>query len=633
MRRSLKKAVAFLTFLAMAFQIFVTTNAEPVKAAQQAKIGVNEWGEVFIEEPAESVTIPADFDTDYISISLYELGVKSLTVESGYSSVSIYSGGDLEELYLPKGLTELYLSDCPKLKSIIIPAGTSTVSLYNLPIESVDIPASVSDLTLSFCESLKNVDIKKGLQYYSQWNCPKAKINLPSTVSNIYADDFTNVTISSDNPYYSVYEGSLYYGKTLQKAANKSVLNIKPGTESIGTWALSSAYAVTTINFPDSVKMLEYGALAGAKKVKQLSLPKGLVCIYSYAFDGVGADSIRIPASVEYVEQDLFGGYEGVVNLENNYNSVLSLYNGGVYTSDMGTLLYYPKNKSTLSLYKDCVTIGYTALNGCPISELDLPEGMSYMNLDLSNCKKLKTINIPASVWYISTYEMQYRMPKSLKKFTVAADNECYSSYQGCLYSKDKGYLYFTPFQKTDVKVCRGCVTIEYGGLGADGFYDAKTDEYVSRKVDVEIPSTVASIYDFYAVGNAKVESGTNAARLICEYNEWAWTPVSYEFTDTSKVIIKKIATGDDIQLKKGKKTQFSYTYPWGLVFVDKFSPIHDGNNIYAKVTYSSTNKSVAKVSKTGEITGVKKGKATIKAKFELADGTKRTIKVKVNVK
>ena len=66
MRRSLKKAVAFLTFLAMTLQIFVVNDAVPASAAETT-FEVDEWGYVrTIINPAPSVTIPGDLDADYV---------------------------------------------------------------------------------------------------------------------------------------------------------------------------------------------------------------------------------------------------------------------------------------------------------------------------------------------------------------------------------------------------------------------------------------------------------------------------------------------------------------------------------------------------------------------------------------
>ena len=639
MKRSLRKAVALLTFLAMTLELAFAADVTPVKAAgNETTFEVSDWDCVIgINNPTASVTIPGDLDATSVSVSLYETGIKSLKIEGGYTSVSVYDGGeDLEELILPKNVDSIYISSCPKLKSVDLGKSASNISIYSCDkLESITAPASASYFDISFCAGVKSITLSKGLQSYSQWECPNAKVTIPSTVSWLSSDDYSNITISSDNPYYEKYDDSLYRDNMLVKAANKKELKIKPGAVGVAGSALCNCFAVTTIDIPESVELLDYGAFAGATGVKKLKLPKGLVCIYSYAFEGLGADSIEIPTGVSYVSEDAFGGYKGTINFENGYCYALYSRNGAIYSADGGTLYYYPKNKTTLSLEKSCVTLAYSSLNGCKFKEIDLPEGASCLYLDLLDCKNLKTINIPSSVCWVDSWCLAYRTPNSLEKYTVADDNPYFSSQGGCLYSKDKEYLYSVPPKKKEVKVVRGCVTIGYYAFGDYYKYNPATDEYEYKELTVELPGTIGYIQDMYPISYAKVSCGTTAAALISDYNSWSWRPISYEFTESSKEILNKIAVSDDVQIKKSTKgASVSYTYPPGLNIVTGFTALHEGTNVYAKVSFTSNKKSVVKVNKkTGAITPVKKGKATITAKFELPDGTSKKFKVKVTVK
>lgn len=74
------------------------------------------------------------------------------------------------------------------------------------------------------------------------------------------------------------------------------------------------------------------------------------------------------------------------------------------------------------------------------------------------------------------------------------------------------------------------------------------------------------------------------------------------------------------VTLKKGKKTTFA------------LSSKANTENI-KKITYTTSNKSVATVSKKGKITAKKAGTVTIKAKVTLKNGSTKTIKMKVKVK
>ncbi|MCR5521525.1 MAG: leucine-rich repeat domain-containing protein [Lachnospiraceae bacterium] len=640
MRRSIRKAVAFLTFLAMALEIFVVPDVTSVKAAEAETEFVYDeyYGYVCdVLNPTPSLTIPSE-DTDVISLGLYEKGVKSITVEKGFKNVSIYGAEDLEEIILPSTVDYLSISGAPKLKELNIPTSVSEVNLYEFGGETLDVPSNVSTLVLDSCENLKSVKLKAGLSDFTMWGCPNVKVTVPSTVNYMYCDSYKGVSISPDNPKYSMYEESVYeYDNLWFASPDKATINIKPGTKGILSDALCKAYAATSINIPDSVEFLGYGAFSGATKIKSLKLPKSLLCIYSYAFEGLGADSIEIPSSVYYIDENAFGGYNGVISLENGYNSEIVVSKGAVYRSDYSSLLYYPKTRTALNLEFNCLTIAYSAINGCAFSTLDLPDGMTEFYCDTSNCKKLKTINFPESMMYISDYSLAYASPVSIAKYTVDKSNALYSSHDGCLYSKDKDYLYSIPKGKKDVKVARGCVTICYYAFGNRDYYNPDTDTWYDNKVNIELPGTIRDIQDgLYYIETAKVDCGTTAASIIENYNDetW-WNHISYEFADSSKDILRKIVVSDDIQIKKTDKNEYvTYTVPVGLKSVSAFTPLHEGTNIYVKVSFTSTKKSVCKVNKkTGKLSPVKKGTATIKVKCELPDGTTKTYKTKVTVK
>lgn len=72
--------------------------------------------------------------------------------------------------------------------------------------------------------------------------------------------------------------------------------------------------------------------------------------------------------------------------------------------------------------------------------------------------------------------------------------------------------------------------------------------------------------------------------------------------------------------VKKGKSTTFTFSKSLNMKNV-------------AKITYVSSNSSVAKVSKTGKITAKKVGTVTIKAKVTLKDGSTKTVSMKIKVK
>ena len=641
MSRSVRKAIAFVTFLAMAIQTFVFSDVMPASAAE-TEFSVNDWGTLGeILNPTEEITIPADTGAESISLYLYNSGIKKLTIKGEYNSIYISSADELEELVIPKNVSSVTLTSLEKLSDLKIGNGTDNLYLYYIPsLTSLALPDSLSILSVSEMSGLKSLKLNKGLETYRQSGCPDLKVTIPATVNNLSCDDYSLITIDKNNPYYEVYDGSLYDSeKFLVTAANKPTLNIKEGTLGIRSEALCGAYAVTTINMPDSVLYLDEYALYGGGNVKKLKVSKNLLSIQQYVFTGLAADTIKLPSTLEYVDTAAFNGYYGSVSIDGDYSEAIIKTGSGIYKKDYYpdgySLIYYAKNKTKLDLRSDCTSIEEGAINGCQFTTLDVPEGVRYFGAYLDECTKLKTINLPASLTYFSDSDAFYGGAPNLQQYTVDSDNETYSTYDGCLYSKDKQILYTVPLGKKEIKVVRGCVTMRNYCFGSayTGDYD-----YDMRYITVELPATVRAFPDYGycdAIDFARVTSGTTSAEWIynlsTDYRSY-WNPVTYEFTDTSKEILSKIAMPDQITLKKGKTADIAYTYPWGLNVVTDLSAAY--NNTFAKVSYKSSKKSVAKVGKTtGVITGVKKCSATITEKLVMLDGTKKSFKIKVKVK
>lgn len=97
-----------------------------------------------------------------------------------------------------------------------------------------------------------------------------------------------------------------------------------------------------------------------------------------------------------------------------------------------------------------------------------------------------------------------------------------------------------------------------------------------------------------------------------------------------SKVKISKKTAS----VKKGKTKKLYVSLPEEILQVaTKKYLFEDDEYVAATVKWTSSNKKVAKVSKNGKVTGLKKGKAVIKATITLANGSEKTVKCTVTVK
>ncbi len=621
MKRPVKKAIAFILFLSLMLQTAFVCRPVPVeaKASAAADFDISEYGWLYGYHGNETnLVIPGNLGVDDVQLSYPEVPIKSVTIPGGIYSVSLLGIPELTTVKLSEGVSTIYIDNCPSIQSIEIPSSASSVCLYD-------------------CSALKTIKLSKGLESLNICGCPSLQnYTVPSTVWDFSTDCFTNFTIDKNNPYFELFDGCLYKEKFLYSVdPSKTTIDVKDGTLGVCSWALCRNYVVTTINFPDSVKYFDFSALAGASSIKKLTLPKNLISIYGYAFDGLGAESIKIPASVTFVSDYAFNGYRGSVVVD-PLNAVLASYQGGIYNSSYDQLYYYRKNETNLTLHSNCTSFYGEALNGCNFETLDIPEGVLYFSPSLGDCKRLKTISIPASLTYFDEWELNWNPPANLEKILVDSDNQFYCSYQGCLYSKDKHDLLYVPFKTSKLEVCNGCVSVGYYSLGLMGHYDEANDEWIERRLTATIPGTVTEIDSLDGCDMCYVQSNSAAAQWICQHNneEWCWNPIKYEFTDSSENVLSKISVPDALSVKNGKKTQLVFTYPWGLNLVKAKELKKTMNNTFASVKITSSDPKVAKVNAfNGKLKAKSVGTATLTTTIKMSDGTSKVFTTDVTVK
>lgn len=100
----------------------------------------------------------------------------------------------------------------------------------------------------------------------------------------------------------------------------------------------------------------------------------------------------------------------------------------------------------------------------------------------------------------------------------------------------------------------------------------------------------------------------------------------TYQLMDTEDAAVVEKAILATVKVK-----QSSATVQTGKTTTIRMSSKLDMDNV-DKITYSSSKKSVASVSKTGKITAKDAGTVTIKAKVTLKNGAIKTVKMKVTV-
>ena len=146
----------------------------------------------------------------------------------------------------------------------------------------------------------------------------------------------------------------------------------------------------------------------------------------------------------------------------------------------------------------------------------------------------------------------------------------------------------------------------------------AKCDSY--RKYLNQYNVIVLNIQNFLSVTNSVDEMLTFLQkRVISELRR------QYPDTNEASAVEKQI-----LATVKVKKT--SATITEGKKLTVQMSKKLDMDNV-AKITYSTSKKSVAAVSKNGQITGKNTGSADITAKVILNNGKTKTVKMRITVR
>ena len=221
---------------------------------------------------------------------------------------------------------------------------------------------------------------------------------------------------------------------------------------SIGDYAFSDCYGLTSITIPSSVRSIGDYAFDYCEGLTSVTIPEGVTSIGNCAFECCyGLTSIKIPSSVTSIGDEAFECCEG-------------------------------------------------------LTSATIPEGVTSIGARaFSDCSELTSITIPSSVTSIGF--MTFYGCYGLTTITVAKDNADYCSVDGMLLDRDKTTLIACPSGKRGTVVIPSSVTSigEYAFGYCDGLTSIEIPSsvtsigdhafaYCERLASVTIPSSVTSI-------------------------------------------------------------------------------------------------------------------------------------------
>ena len=316
--------------------------------------------------------------------------------------------------------------------------------------------------SVSLPSTLKRIGNKAFYNVYSD------KIMIPEGVTEIEENaltgaEFKNVTISIARiPKASFYQSRI------------QSVTFTDNVKIIGEKAFSDCTQLTNIFWSKNIETIENEAFRGCNSLVSVKLPDSLISIGEYAFDSCkGLTDVDLPQSLKTMERGIFSRCTSLKKIEVpksvtkmggdmfHFCSSLEYAEINASVTSVGSYIFACcSSLKTVILPETLGAIGAAAFGGCTeLKEIKIPDGVTDIYTEAFNeCTSLTSITIPASVNNIvlgrggkgSIYTAFDRCT-NLVSINVDKNNKVYTTYDGCLYTKDMTELLYCPLGKTEV--------------------------------------------------------------------------------------------------------------------------------------------------------------------------------------
>ena len=302
---------------------------------------------------------------------------------------------------------------------------------------------------------------------------------------------------------------------------------VADGTIEIGDRAFFMRYSLEEIKIPNSVIKIGHDAFGNCTSLEAIIIPNSVTEIKESTFEGcTSLKAITIPNSVTEIKKSTFEGCTSLkaITIPNSVHKIGCYAFYGCTSLEAITI---PDGVHTIefSAFRDCTlleaitipdsvhTIEYDTFYGCTsLKAITIPNSVTNINNDAFwRCTSLEAITIPNSVTNIG----HAFYGTNLNRIKVSPDNNCYTSENNILYTKDKKILIYctnrtsleipesvteiedyafkdcTDLNKIKVSPDNNCYTSENDVLYTK---DKKILIYCTNRTSLEIPENVTEI-------------------------------------------------------------------------------------------------------------------------------------------
>ncbi len=473
----------------------------------------------------------------------------------------------------------------------------SGISAYASP-SSISMPDSlvaIGDYAFEYCKKLTTVTIPDSVKIIGKGpfvNCESLK----------------SINVDADNEYFSSVDGNLFNKEktTLtQYCAGKTNTSyiIPSGVTTIGAYAFSYCYILTSVTIPDGVTTIGEYAFNWCTRLSGMTIPDSVTTIGESAFyycsgmvnvkmsDGVttigksafeyckGITSITIPDGVTVIEDNVFKNCEGLKSVTLG-NGITNIGNYGFYQCKNLTSVKIPDNVKSILMY---------AFSGCErLRRLILPHSLG----EISKYAFEECVNL-YDVFYCGSQE-EWENIKIYEGNSYLKYSSSHCGYDNlCL---DNIYVYEVKNNKATIVNCdlvvSGNIVIpsRIGGypveaIGKDSF------EGLDDLTVITIPEGVVTIENnaFYACRGLSNICIPSSVTSICEdsfkyctsLNNFSVDELNNSYSSIDGNLFNKEKTA--LITYAAGKSDYSYTIPDGVKTIGNYAFV--GCNSIGNVT------------------------------------------------
>lgn len=585
-------------------------QASAAKIVEQGKLGKDI---TYTLDDQGLLTISGSGEMDATGACDYKFALKKITkvvIEEGITSVGawVFRQCEAEKFVIPstvKAFGDGSFYHCMNVKEFSIPDGVTALPSYCFywcdSLRSFRVPSTVTEIrtkTFASCAKLETV-----------W--------IPAETINIWSGSFagdpklTAINVDQGNPQYESAGGVLFSaGKRnlYQYPAGKKnkTYRIPDEVTSIFPYAFENCKNLQKVTAPEGLIWIYANAFYGCNALEDFTIPEGVQSIGNYAFSSTSLSSVRIPAATSSIGSSVFAGCGKLAEITVDPANTCFKAPDGVLTDAAGTrvIAFPPADARTSYRVPESVTLidNFAFFHCTGLSKVILPDSLTEIGEGAFAAVSFSSISLPGSLKTLGDRVFEdcskltsIRFPDSVKKIGQFVCLDCHRLKTAVL-----------PLNLKE---------IEWGT-----FYRCDALE------EVTLPKTVKTI------------AGT--AFICCT----ALKQVNYPGSEADR---KKIKVGEDNE--DLEKAHWTYNYRSEPAMLKSFklnkskATLKKGKTLQLKVTkirpaeaegvkfkWSSSDKSVATVTKNGKVKAKGKGTCVITCEAQDGSGLKRSCKITV---